>query len=249
MGQSISAHCRVSMEEKFCLKWNDFQTNTTSSFTKLRQDKDFLDITLISQDEVHVQAHKILLASSSSLFKNLLSKMSHGHSYLYLNGILSSQLYLLLDYIYKGEALIYQSELEQFLDAAQILKVEGLINNGNAFKDTFKEEDTIDDINDLTEVSVKPDQVPQQQMAKINFELSNNMAEIDRKVSELIEIDNINRTFTCKICGKINRHKGTMGYHVETHLEGIEFNCHSCDKTFRSRNAVRIHSSRSHTNK
>ena len=78
------------MEEKFCLKWNDFQTNTTSSFTKLREDKDLLDITLISQDEVHVQAHKVVLASSSSLFKNLLTKMSLGHNYLYLNGILSS---------------------------------------------------------------------------------------------------------------------------------------------------------------
>ena len=225
------------MVEKFCLKWNDFQTNTTSSFAKLQEDKDLLDITLISQDEVHVQAHKVVLASSSSLFKNLLTKMSLGHNYLYLNGILSSQLFLLLDYIYKGEALIYQSEIELFLNAAQILKIEGLMNkveDGEAMNEQ-NNQDIDESDHQMEDPVVKYERVPLQQIEKINCDISNDITEIDKKVSEMIETDSINRTFTCKICGKVNRHKGTMGYHVETHLDGIEVSCHFCEKTFRSR--------------
>ena len=36
--------------EKFCLQWNDFKVNATSSFANLREDKDLTDVTLASED-------------------------------------------------------------------------------------------------------------------------------------------------------------------------------------------------------
>ena len=33
-------------QEKFCLKWNDFESNLSDAFRDLREEKDFLDVTL-----------------------------------------------------------------------------------------------------------------------------------------------------------------------------------------------------------
>ena len=62
------------MAEKFCLKWNDFQTNVTSSFRKLRNSDEFYDVTLVSDDQQQMSAHKIVLSASS--IKCVLQKYS-----------------------------------------------------------------------------------------------------------------------------------------------------------------------------
>ena len=36
--------------EKFNLKWNDFQPNISASFKKLRNQSEFHDVTLVSND-------------------------------------------------------------------------------------------------------------------------------------------------------------------------------------------------------
>ena len=40
-------HSKMSTEQ-FCLRWNDFHTNITSAFSDIRDDDDFLDVTLVS---------------------------------------------------------------------------------------------------------------------------------------------------------------------------------------------------------
>ena len=39
----------VQNEEAFCLKWNDFHTSLTSTFTELRAESDLLDATIICE--------------------------------------------------------------------------------------------------------------------------------------------------------------------------------------------------------
>ena len=43
--------------EKFCLRWNDFETNINEAFKELRESKDFFDVTLVCENE-QMQAHK-----------------------------------------------------------------------------------------------------------------------------------------------------------------------------------------------
>jgi hypothetical protein len=37
--------------EKFCLRWNDFESNISVAFRELRDDKDLFDVTLACDDE------------------------------------------------------------------------------------------------------------------------------------------------------------------------------------------------------
>ena len=66
-----------SSSEKLCLQWNDFKENITSSFKELREDIDFTDVTLACEDGQQIEAHKVVLTSSSPFFMELLKKNKH----------------------------------------------------------------------------------------------------------------------------------------------------------------------------
>ena len=55
--------------EKFCLKWNDFESNISSAFREIRTDGELFDVTLATEDEEHLQAHKVILAACSGFFR------------------------------------------------------------------------------------------------------------------------------------------------------------------------------------
>ena len=61
----------MNVMEKLCLQWNDFKENTSSSFRELREDKDLTDVTLVCEDGMQVEAHKIILAASSPFFMEI----------------------------------------------------------------------------------------------------------------------------------------------------------------------------------
>ena len=78
-----------TMAEKLCLQWNDFRQNISASFGDLRGDKEFSDVTLACEDGQQVEAHKVILASSSPFFKELLRKNKHPHPLLYMRALKS----------------------------------------------------------------------------------------------------------------------------------------------------------------
>ena len=115
------------MSEKFSLKWNDYQSNWKQSLSELRTDSDFADVTLISKDKVKFSAHKVLLSSCSNVFKFILKGSSNANPLIYLSGVFSVDLGFILDYIYHGEVNIYQEQLNNFLESAHKLEIEGLL--------------------------------------------------------------------------------------------------------------------------
>ena len=62
------------MSEKLCLQWNDFEENVNSAFVKLRDDKEFTDVTLFCEDGQQMEAHKGIVASSSPFFEKMRQK-------------------------------------------------------------------------------------------------------------------------------------------------------------------------------
>ena len=74
------------MSEKLYLQWNDFKDNLTSVFTNLREGHDFADVTLACEDGQQVEAHKVILASSSPFFQKLLGRNKHPHPLIYMRG-------------------------------------------------------------------------------------------------------------------------------------------------------------------
>ena len=70
---------KMQNSEKLCLKWNDFHENLNSAFGVLRNDKEFSDVTLACEEGTQVEAHKVILASSSPFFMEILKRNKHPH--------------------------------------------------------------------------------------------------------------------------------------------------------------------------
>jgi len=115
----------MASSEKFCLKWNDFESNVSQAFCELRDEKDFFDVTLVCGDS-QVSAHKVILAASSQFFRNILRANPHQHPLLYLRGVRHKELLSILSFMYKGQVNIAQEELSTFLSVAEDLKIKGL---------------------------------------------------------------------------------------------------------------------------
>ena len=238
------------MSEKFSLKWTDFHSNVSKTFSALRTEEDFQDVTLVSADLQQVSAHKVVLSACSKYFKNILQQNRHSNPLLCLDGVTSSELQSVLDYIYQGEVQVYQENLDRFLAVAERFQLEGLMN----LPDTNKQEELMSptptqssgERRGYSQVKSSTVKTGTSAIVKIDEDTASNIEEIDAKIAENIIRTNDN-FYSCKFCGKSGvKARTDMKKHVETHLEGLSFPCQHCGNTFRSRNALQLHNSRRH---
>ena len=245
--------------EKFCLKWNDFQTNLSKTFGSLRQEEHLFDVTLVSDDDHHISAHKLVLSASSELFKNIIKKAQHSNPMIYLSGFKSRDLFLVMDYIYQGEVQILQTELDQFLSVAQQLKIEGLIGGDNNSDGTHtdeyikedvepphRQEETVLDKVEYNDKYVAPKKRLPRADRPVAVVSSASNTEAKAAVDDLVE--KTENGYRCKACGKMSTSKfsSDIRRHAEIHIEGLSFDCQLCDKTFRSRIALNNHKLNNH---
>ena len=247
------------MSEKLCLQWNDFQENIKSAIGNLREDKDFQDVTLVCEDGQQVEAHKVVLTSSSPFFQKLLGRNKHTHPLIFMRGVKFEDLLAIVDYLYCGEADVFQENLDSFLAIAEELQLKGLMGK------------TDEIVEDLKYEGKAPHHLPQfyadtkLQKASNNGETSkiiragNNSAlaipsnfsgdvdqleEMLKSMMEKSENDVANgrqKADRCKVCGKED-HGSHIKDHIEAkHIERIVLPCNLCKKTFSSRKALRRH--------
>ena len=108
------------------LKCSSFLTHIISSFNT-HQDSDlFTDVTLVSDDNKKIQAHKLILSAGSEFFRDILSDKAHPYPMLCLDGVSSDDLEWIIKYLYVGEVSVPQSGLQKFLKIANKFKCFGL---------------------------------------------------------------------------------------------------------------------------
>ncbi|XP_076055827.1 uncharacterized protein LOC143033965 isoform X12 [Oratosquilla oratoria] len=115
----------MGADQQFCLRWNNFHTNITSAFESLRDDEDFVDITLACEGR-QIKAHKMVLSACSPYFRSLLKGNPCQHPIVFLKDVTFANLSSILDFMYHGEVNVSHNELATFLKTAEALKVRGL---------------------------------------------------------------------------------------------------------------------------
>ena len=139
--------------DKFCMKWGDFETNIRESFREMRENQNHFDVTLATDDDRQMQAHKIILSAGSPFFSKILTKTKHPSLFLYLKGIKMSELEKVVDFLYNGEANVAQEDFNTFLNTAEELQVKGLQNNGRPKIQTQGRDQLYDELNVINEYS------------------------------------------------------------------------------------------------
>ena len=105
-----------------------FSSQLCSTISDLLSNELFADVTLVSDDQIHIQAHKIVLTAFSPVLRSLLLKNPHPNPMLYMRGIKHSELQAILRFMYCGEVSVFQSKVEEFLDIAKDLQIKGISN-------------------------------------------------------------------------------------------------------------------------
>ena len=112
--------------DEFNLSWDKFETNLKQSYAGLREVSDFSDVTFVCADGNEIEAHKVILATASPFFFNMLHTDKHPHPRIYMTGMKLTKLSYIVDFIYHGEVSVAQQDISQFLELAEELKLKGL---------------------------------------------------------------------------------------------------------------------------
>ena len=251
------------MSGKICLRRNDFKEDVFNMFEILKEDKDFADITLACKDGKQVVAHKVILASSSLVFKEILKENKHAHPVIYMKGICADDLLAIIDFIYCGQTSVQEEDLSDFLAIAEDLKLKGFLSSslGNgARSDTIIVENQASHPEDRDEesdgeimkqnIQLDEDFILSDEKTQSEFEGSS-IVEFSGNLEELKEQTNsmMNKTskrgqkrgkgqeskviYMCKLCGKEGE-KSNVRTHIEAnHIKGFSIPCNDCPKTFR----------------
>ena len=81
------------MSKKLCLQivgymqWKEVNDNIMDCFRSLKEHVYFAHVTLACEDDQQLEALKVVLASSSPVFQNILKRNKHSHPILHMRGM------------------------------------------------------------------------------------------------------------------------------------------------------------------
>uniref|UniRef100_A0A8D9BXD6 Protein bric-a-brac 1 n=1 Tax=Cacopsylla melanoneura TaxID=428564 RepID=A0A8D9BXD6_9HEMI len=114
----------ASANQHYCLRWNNYQSNMTSVFHHLLRTE--FDVTLACNEQ-SLKAHKVVLSACSSYFQKLLIENPCKHPTIIMpQDVCFTDLKFIIEFVYRGEIDVSQTELQSLLKTADQLKIKGL---------------------------------------------------------------------------------------------------------------------------
>merc|ERR1719427_1150288 len=105
------------------LSWNEFEKCVSDTFKELLEEKDFTDVTLVSDDLFQIKAHKVILSSCSSVLKKMLQATPQQNPVIFLTNIPYKEMKCLIQFMYLGQTEINEDDLNIFMNAAAKLDI------------------------------------------------------------------------------------------------------------------------------
>ena len=255
----------------FHLESNKFGKKFNQNINNLRNDTDFTDVTLVSEDNQQIQSHKIILATSSPFFQDMLKQNKHPHPIIIMKGTKTKDIISILDFLYYGEVKISQHDLSDFLKAAEGLQIPGLQDEDEENEPKKVAQERAEQIQERSETveheefsTVFLDDAQQQTLigedqAQCKVEIESHgehpsslpQVEInnDFKVQLFSMMEKVYGGWRCVVCYKdelnLVLRKDDMEKHVETkHLDmqlQVMWTCETCNKTHKTKSGLTKH--------
>ena len=187
----------------------------------------------------------------------------HTHPLIYMRGVKSDDLTAILDFLYFGEANVFQENLESFLAIAEELELKGLKGNSNEMENkqeprkipADKKEPTFSNFSAPSHPNVENQLAvdgsdSSLETVALTRSFSGDWSELDSKLRSMMvktnQSDLGNSIYKCTLCGKEAQNNDLKNHIEANHLDGVSIPCKQCEKTFRTRAALRKHKSRNH---
>ena len=227
------------MSEDYNFSRSDFPLHCKTLLERVLSQTEFQDVTLVSDDQQFIKAHKIILGVSSEYFRNILTLQTHQQPFIVLKGITKDILDSIVAFIYLGETSLPQQSVDSFVEAAKFLKIKGLIEEQeNDMKERTEQEENVekssnDDIN-----TFNGDVEKQKSQEILNEDEDTNDSDIDNeqfqeillaKQNEPIEI-NLEDEEETNSCGFSNSMEDDSVELVDVEDTDPDVETHFCDK-------------------
>ena len=263
----------MTSSEKYCMRVDDFDANLVTSMSELKDSEEFFDVTLVSDDETPVQAHKVILSASSPFFRKVLKFNQSSSPLLYIRGLSSKDLANVVEFLYKGEVTVSQEDLDKFLKVSKDLKLKGMYENEEAdlfewtsvdsVENPKKEEGKKGKKENHRKTAVKLDDNIMEDKVDVQVEVSskdktnataddstfyeqNNINEdYDAKLSEMMFKED--RMWHCKKCRETKNKKSNIKLHIEIHHLDVSQQSKLCDVVSKNKPSMYYHMRKKHS--
>ena len=239
-----------------------FHQQVLASLPRLYQEKTFSDVTLVSQEQAHHQAHRVVLCSVSPVLKSILEGLACVQSpVIFLKGVRGEDLESVLHFIYNGTLVLSRDRVDCVLQLLRDFQLDEVfdINESKEEKISETSEKEIPDggNNDLetpNEDSNEEQEKKQKKELKEAIFLKCEFCDYttNRRVSLKNHTNvrhlNIRSSFPCQECDKVLGSKGALNLHVEVKHRNTTYHCdyEGCDVTAKSKTTINFHKESKH---
>ena len=225
--------------QKIQFSWDNFLGNLQRSFQDLYRDPEFADVTLLSDDLVSIQSHRVILSSSSPLLNKILS---FNNPVLYLKGVRNEELKPLLEFIYTGSVKIEENNVHNFMKTAKDLQIKGLSSK---------------QVKELTQVIQHEEEEQDSSDNQVSQDKNNELI-APLPTQPVFSNDKINRSdnqlettpqqkkYQCIHCDYITNFKHALKRHAAARHKPEVFSCVECDYETTEGPYLEIHKSYFH---
>jgi len=218
-------------QENYDVSWQNFSDHFQEMLNNMMTSSELSDVTLVCDDKIELKAHKIILSSCSSVFKNILSDHHmENSSKMYLSEIEHTEMQSILEFMYLGVATIPQNRFSYFLDVAKSFEIEEIINDTYLNNGNLGSADLREQMKDQTEFKAE-------QMFKNADE---NTKVVGKRNSPTFFPDEDGK-YCCNQCDMKFTKRNNLYYHIQAKHEGKKFSCNKCDHQFTTKHSLRIH--------
>ena len=221
--------------ETFYFSCKDFSEYSCKTIRNLFEEKHFADVTILTEDCVEMKLHQIILATGSAFFREILTRITQSNPLLYLKGIKEKELRSIVEFIYLGQTEVNKGDLDNFMEAAGILKIEGLC-------DTLLHLGEVKSENNMQNRRKKRVQFSLEQNQNFVFEsLEDDVNDNEYEPHEIQSNETIEENAFAGECSELaSSPAGPPGVYKESHVE-VKYPCDTCNQTYTRQDNLQRH--------
>ena len=218
----------------YTFSWSRFESCRSNSFQDLLDHHDFADVTLVTEDGKFIKAHKVVIASGSSVMKRMFMENPHPHPLIYLTGVKYNEIQSIVTFMYLGQVEVGQDDLNNFMEIAAKFQIKGLVEE-HSLTNTSSETMSNDDLPVKNEKDgAKQLEINQSEEAFLNsFETTADEDVIETGGTLINEQKNlkhglITESFPCNECLYVASDRSNLRKHKNAKHYGVKFPCEQC---------------------
>ena len=216
---------------------------------KLYREKSFSDVTLVTNDEKHVESHRIILSSHSSFFKRILGMNPKENLIIYLSNINNEQLQWFLEYIYLGNTELEEQYLEKFLEIGRQFGLQGF-EKDNLTNTDIKNESIVENIKEFGHEGdffcINKPKLKRQSNGKFACDQCKFEAVTRYDIRRHKNAVHLGLTYKCSECTTEYKNEDQIKAHIDSVHNGNYNICNICEMKFEQPRNLKQHIKRIH---